>query len=323
MIPTLSAHRGFTCVASAAASRWARARSRASVRTRRSWQCIALRWRRMMRVAGGAQPLLTRASQTTVWRSHWHLHFRPRETERPDRSPSATLMGGAHFIERHTAFVRHDVRERVRRIVVERPLLRRAPRLDRSGAPARPSSTTILRSPAVVSHRTVANARRPSLVQHASDRATEPRSTTTPRATVPASVPQSRIPARRRPGGPQATELPVSRRTALTPSRVLRVDGTSGSRMRVVPAAHITWRTSPSSLGELELPRPSRTTTGTPSAAPFTDSTPRTTAQAVASVAAAPVQIKDLDPRVIDRLADDVIRRVERRERIERERRGV
>jgi hypothetical protein len=33
--------------------------------------------------------------------------------------------------------------------------------------------------------------------------------------------------------------------------------------------------------------------------------------------------MKDLDPRTIDRLADDVIRRVERRARIERERRRV
>ncbi|HEV8216389.1 MAG TPA: hypothetical protein VGP95_11155 [Gemmatimonadaceae bacterium] len=42
-----------------------------------------------------------------------------------------------------------------------------------------------------------------------------------------------------------------------------------------------------------------------------------------ASNVSAPAQMKDLDPRVIDRLADDVIRRVERRARIERERRGM
>jgi hypothetical protein len=36
-----------------------------------------------------------------------------------------------------------------------------------------------------------------------------------------------------------------------------------------------------------------------------------------------PVRTADFDPGVLDRLADDVIRRVERRVRIERERRGL
>jgi hypothetical protein len=38
---------------------------------------------------------------------------------------------------------------------------------------------------------------------------------------------------------------------------------------------------------------------------------------------ASAIQISDLDPRFVDRLTDDVIRRVERRVRIERERRGL
>jgi hypothetical protein len=44
---------------------------------------------------------------------------------------------------------------------------------------------------------------------------------------------------------------------------------------------------------------------------------------AAGSARAARVQISDLDPRLVDRLTDDVIRRVERRVRIERERRGL
>ncbi|HEV8209501.1 MAG TPA: hypothetical protein VGP77_05245 [Vicinamibacterales bacterium] len=36
-----------------------------------------------------------------------------------------------------------------------------------------------------------------------------------------------------------------------------------------------------------------------------------------------PVRPGDFEPGVLDRLADDVIRRVERRVRIERERRGL
>ena len=39
--------------------------------------------------------------------------------------------------------------------------------------------------------------------------------------------------------------------------------------------------------------------------------------------AAPPVRATSLDPALVDRLADDVIRRVERRARIERERRGL
>lgn len=36
-----------------------------------------------------------------------------------------------------------------------------------------------------------------------------------------------------------------------------------------------------------------------------------------------PVSFSDLEPTAVDRLAEDVIRRVERRARIERERRGL
>jgi hypothetical protein len=45
------------------------------------------------------------------------------------------------------------------------------------------------------------------------------------------------------------------------------------------------------------------------------------TSARVADGAAA--RITDLDPRLLDRVTDDVIRRVERRVRIERERRGL
>jgi hypothetical protein len=39
--------------------------------------------------------------------------------------------------------------------------------------------------------------------------------------------------------------------------------------------------------------------------------------------ATAPLQMSELDPRLVDRLTDTVIRSVERRVRIERERRGL
>jgi hypothetical protein len=42
-----------------------------------------------------------------------------------------------------------------------------------------------------------------------------------------------------------------------------------------------------------------------------------------AAVARKPMRLSDLEPSFVDRLADDVIRRVERRSRIERERRGL
>ncbi|MEO8519787.1 MAG: hypothetical protein ABI603_00405 [Acidobacteriota bacterium] len=50
---------------------------------------------------------------------------------------------------------------------------------------------------------------------------------------------------------------------------------------------------------------------------------PSPQAAADAAPARPPVRTSDFEPGVLDRLTDDVIRRVERRVRIERERRGL
>jgi hypothetical protein len=131
-------------------------------------------------------------------------------------------------------------------------------------------------------------------------------------------------PARRRGDGDRAT-FAATRRPPLATSIVWRdADATPARRVRVVPSPQMTWRGAPTSpSGDVELLRP-RSAPALAPAEPFVVVGARAVTSSVeAPSAPSPVQMRELDPRVIDRLADDVIRRVERRARIERERRGV
>ena len=92
--------------------------------------------------------------------------------------------------------------------------------------------------------------------------------------------------------------------------------------VRVVPAAPMTWRSAAQT--PVDAPLASRVAAAPVVAAtPLPDGNSVSRGQSAVHSAAAPAPIAELDPRVMDRLADDVIRRVERRARIERERRGV
>lgn len=109
-----------------------------------------------------------------------------------------------------------------------------------------------------------------------------------------------------------------------TPDRagwLVDVDRSSRLSLRSV---ELVWRKSPTDTAVLKpgepagIPLSSLTPPATPGRSP---NAARTTAQVLATNA--PIGMKALDPALADRLADDVVRRIERRLRIERERRGI
>jgi len=129
---------------------------------------------------------------------------------------------------------------------------------------------------------------------------------------------------RRRPAGEQAAFV-AARRRALAPSLVWRnADATPDSPIRVTPSAQMTWRAAPASpSGDVDPFATPRAPRSVPVEASTVDVARVATSSPHALNAPSPAQLRDLDPRLIDTLAEDVIRRVERRARIERERRGV
>jgi hypothetical protein len=88
----------------------------------------------------------------------------------------------------------------------------------------------------------------------------------------------------------------------------------------------IVWSSRRSVAGTLAKPdsdgRPSRASEWTAQALP-PPAESRAPVSRQPTPSAALLKLTDIDPRLMDRLTDDVIRRVERRVRIERERRGL
>jgi hypothetical protein len=109
-------------------------------------------------------------------------------------------------------------------------------------------------------------------------------------------------------------------------------DGTNGERprsgVRVNPAfrpVEIAWRTAGSVAANHDRPAPQRSFDALMPASHHQPAQSVSILDAPASESKRPavLQMSDLDATVVDRLTDDVIRRVERRVRIERERRGM
>jgi hypothetical protein len=146
---------------------------------------------------------------------------------------------------------------------------------------------------------------------------------------------QTRVPLiARRPAGQDALPATHARRTISPISQRRRARGTA-SRPASAPAqrrtidtiahrpAELVWAAA---AGAANAPASPFTTRGASHAvatpAPATPASVRAET-AVTSRAQQPSRTTVLDPALVDRLADDVIKRVERRIRIERERRGL
>jgi hypothetical protein len=256
-----------------------------------------------------------------VWRPQFHLHVDARTIERQAQGASGGVLAAA---------VRHEVR----RVVLHHHWTSvRSAGIATSLHPPRGTGRPVQAAKAAVSGTrasvvavvgartpTVARAIAPLLVPRLR-RASAARSTDGSRRVARSDVP--RVDAR--PGARALQALHVPRLALAVPAPRPVHDG-GVPPVRSERPAELVWRaalrsTAGASSGARHADR-AAPSPQVPSAAPFPRPEAGVEAPARAADGAA-VRITDLDPRLLDRVTDDVIRRVERRVRIERERRGL
>jgi hypothetical protein len=317
-----------TCAAGLAARRFARATPRSQPRGRQSWRAVMLRWRRARPALAGTGPERQRANFAgVVWQPQWHLHFIEQATHRGNRARAGRAPSFTTLRELRTTFVD---RERRASGNSTRSYERTAPRLRGRQAPdQRDAKAGARRSMVGVASEIVfTRAAGPSRLSPLGRTiAANPRlvSDDERRPVRLGAVREFAALERRRPVGEQSAAFVTARRTTLAPLVAWRsADATLASRARVAPSAQMSWRAAQASpSGDVEVFGPTRAARSAPEEPSAVDNARVMASSPQAPNASLPVQMKDLDPRVIDRLTDDVIRRVERRARIERERRGV
>lgn len=287
------------------------------------------------------------------------LHWRPARRRAPPTAPRAQTASHLHFMATHLhaqlqvlagrVFARtiacarvHASPERIFRSMTgsARPPWRRGGRRDALKTPPPGSSARELRAPS-------SESRPPSALRSASGHEATPRPAVLtppelpragaeqavsrdlheqrllalpkPESTSPTSVARLDRPWPRVARIEQRHFAPVQRQDSAPPPR--RPDAPALSR-----EPELIWRQDRSSRGDVARDaassepqgagRPAMTTAASTTAA-------QSPSQPERSVMRKPVGLSDLEPSLVDRLAEDVIRRVERRARIERERRGL
>ena len=297
-----------------AASRFAGSRRRGKIRgARRVWFPIALRWRqkRIRPEKERAHRSTAPAAATALWLAHVHLHFAAAASERRRRDEARPFAPAATIREVQRLLAsRHSTTVRASTLAVQWRLPAASPRVFRAGRVAAPRAdfpvtTTIERMPRLPMLFRIA---RPA-VHHRQHSIFEKR--------VSASERTERVERR---AFLSSRELLIFRRRAAG-----KAAGTGSRTNEPSPAwlprrAELLW--GPSS-GASRHPLPAARGEG-PSSPPAPS--PRVREEGPRSGGEGPhtpLQMKDFDPALLDRLTDDVIRRVERRVRIERERRGV
>jgi len=118
----------------------------------------------------------------------------------------------------------------------------------------------------------------------------------------------------------------IRRRQRVGPSATTRArDEARSSNGATVRSPGLVWRTHAAHENSVANRRPGGQPTFGSVASPTQPASARVAPAQLAQTPAAKlaVRLASLDPALVDRLADDVIRRVERRVRIERERRGI
>jgi hypothetical protein len=295
-----------------------------SARTpRTAWRPVVLRWRhRWMRHSGepGRRPGVPILN---LWRMELHLHFGLHPVERPRHVSRRVATSPA--LGRHARRLDLTPAKAIARAGSPGPAL---------GAASRGSSTAqegVLAVPALAHERGV---------------------TALPRVRPAASVdsPPARSREAGRAGGPRTvghlarapqrdTRSITGRRLVLASEMLMRhrrlvtsIGGTAAPRgssavspVRWGRLPDLVWSEPRRAVADATAKTPRTTvaasvarSSGGPASARESTSEPQAPA---ARVTATP--ITTLDPALVDRLADDVIRRVERRVRIERERRGI
>jgi hypothetical protein len=351
-----------TCGALALTARIAASRfvlRRGNARGRRSpWLPISLRWRQTRR-----RPDMTRdrrapspspssslsSSAGSLWLPQFHLHFaarasdRVRRDERPGFPSAATIREARQIvINRQWTKVRmHALTLRPHRAHGQHVVhagIAAVPKVHASETAVRPWPLT---RPSIVSP--AAYRLRTSVVEpirrgipagtsrngrsHLFQMRTPRTSVVEPiRRGIPAGIPRNER------SHLSQTHAPMGRQELRVSRRLPALVDAAGSHSTVRTPSHQGIVRPPELVYRREL-RPRTEIAGQPSCPSPAVSSPRSPVRSVAGQEAAPevslsgrpaaLRVTDLDPAFLDRLTDDVIRRVERRVRIERERRGL
>ncbi len=343
--------------ARAAASRFAPRRGKARG-PRDAWPPIALRWRHKRRRLDSVRARCAVTAARAVWLSQFHLHFSAcvRERARGGALPRFLAATATHH-ERRTVLNHHWTSLRAATLAVHiRPAYRSPhaqagkvlapkahvsapaaarsfrPRIDRRerarsvALPGFPAATATRHERRTVLNHHWMSLRATTLAVHTRPAYRSPRaqagkvSALKAYASAPAAA-HSYLPSIR------PRELAASRRFPLAPGHAVPRHRHESAAPRVPLGLpnELVWRAVPRPPREIAVdgPRPDLAAPSHRAPArsfPGQEAAPETPARAARAAA---LQITNLDPALLDRLADDVIRRVERRVRIERERRGL
>jgi hypothetical protein len=287
-----------------------------------------LRWRRARRAIGGLRHEPSRLATAVVSQPHWHLHLAHHTVIQANRRRAAGAAAMPTLRQLRSAAVdrQSGARDGAPRAAAEPPVHRlRAARAREERSDEDATQTPRLGvSSAVLVRRAERVASSPALGRVQSRRVQSSAAADVKTMSVTAARAFPATTARRRVGAPPAAFAGVPHRS-VAPSIVWRnAARATDARVREMPPARMTWRALPqasSSDHEVFTRRKAPSTVMTDM--PVTIAAREPTSRAAAQSSLSSVQATDLDQRTIDRLADDVIRRVERRSRIERERRGV
>lgn len=310
------------CIAREAAARFARGARRPGA-TRDAWRPLPLRWMRWRKAPAPAKlaihalvaarvdmhmhlalhPVVMRATELRSHEVHARLHSERFERSRTTvmigarRRASADPLATSPALARATVSCRHIAVATTRRPVTAPPARVRAGRL----------------FTAIMAHSSSRATRAPLLRNPTSQPTQRPHSPDTP--TVP---------------HPAALRVPAARHLAAQPRRDLASPpGSPRTRGAAVPlplsTPQLTWRKARLS----ESVRVADEAAGARTVAPITQ---RAALAAPAMPPAGPVSVaaprasalaESIDPAFVDRIAEHVMQRVEKRVRIERERRGL
>lgn len=274
--------------------------TRARWRPRAARRPVPLVWRRQRRQRASDRVLRT---SSTTWSSSWlvhlHLHFATRERIRRDevrlfaREEQRTLLRS-----RHSTMTRTNAMTMRTRVETRTPHWSFARGAVAMNAPTTKTFATVAARPSPIPLRIVSRVfeRSQRLRVESLRRSSRVSRVTTRERTRVVEERQTRI------------RTAESRHFHLHVSSRHRVQEISVRYAAPVRRAEIVWRNAPPRAAEVAAGiAPVRATVPLEIAAPPARPSPR---------------MKDFDPALLDRLTDDVIRRVQRRARIERERHG-
>jgi len=318
-----------------AARRFASSRRLAVRASRDAWLPIALRWRRKRKKAGGvrASREAMPAAPSVAWMARFHLHFNMFANERSRREREVRSFAPASVIRelrrsvvsRHWTTVRATTLARPPRTASSAPRVFAMRRTEvHLSATAAPQRVRLLTTHAQTTHaerRLLIESVRKSATSSFSERLTERRmqshETRVFRALSVATHRSERLTERRM----HSRETRVFRALSVATRRIR--EESARTHVQLLRPVALVWRTAQpqtESARETTFSNPPAAVSRPPvRPSAMQEPAPETTRGAARRA----LQMSDLDPALLDRLTDDVIRRVERRVRIERERRGL